>query len=82
MYGCYSSLKCYNLFSGVNLSIRSFCFIIMMQNLSAPFIFQEDCRIETEHVLFHQGFFSKLRVRVLEGEFYCVQTSDRVDGPL
>ena len=26
-YGCYSILKCCNLFSGVKLSIRSFCFI-------------------------------------------------------
>ena len=27
MYICYSILECYNLFSGVRLSIRSFCFI-------------------------------------------------------
>ena len=28
-----------------------------MQNLSAPFIFQEHCRMEIEHVLFPSGFF-------------------------
>ena len=28
MYSCHSILECYNLFSGVKLSIRSFCFII------------------------------------------------------
>ena len=27
MYTCHSILECYNLFSGVKLSIRSFCFI-------------------------------------------------------
>ena len=27
MSGCYSILKCYNLFSGVKLSIRTSCFI-------------------------------------------------------
>ena len=27
MYSCYSILECYNLFSGVKLSIRWFCFI-------------------------------------------------------
>ena len=26
VYSCYSILECYNLFSGVKLSIRSFCF--------------------------------------------------------
>ena len=30
-----------------------------MQNLSAPFIFPEECRMKIEHVLFHP-FFSKL----------------------
>ena len=29
MYCCHSILECYNLFSGVKLSIRSFCFICM-----------------------------------------------------
>ena len=33
-----------------------------MQNLSAPFIFQAECRIKTEHVLFESVFFSKLRI--------------------
>ena len=28
VYSCHSILECYNLFSGVNLSIRSFCFIL------------------------------------------------------
>ena len=27
MYSCHSVVECYNLFSGVKLSIRSFCFI-------------------------------------------------------
>ena len=30
-YMCYSILECYNLFSGVKLSVRSFCFIIWSQ---------------------------------------------------
>ena len=29
MYGCHSILECYNLFSGVKLSIRSFCFVFV-----------------------------------------------------
>ena len=32
-----------------------------MQNLSAPFIFQEECRIKIEHVLF-PSVFLKLRI--------------------
>ena len=28
-YGCYSVLECYNLFFGVKLSTRSFCFILL-----------------------------------------------------
>ena len=65
-----------------------------MQNLSAPFIFQEECRMKIEHVLFPSVFFSKLRIRVLEGHFQCVYTiqfseptkigslkTDRVNGP-
>ena len=28
-----------------------------MQNLSAPFIFQEECRMKIEHVLFSSAFF-------------------------
>ena len=41
----------------------------IMQNLSVPFIFHEDCRIKIEHVLFTSVFFSKLRIRVSEGHF-------------
>ena len=35
----------------------------IMQNLSAPFIFHEECRMKMEHVLF-PFVFSKLRIRV------------------
>ena len=65
-----------------------------MQNLLAPFIFQEECRMKIEHVLF-LSVFSNLRIRVSEGLFQCVhmfrfseQTkigflkTDRVNGPL
>ena len=44
-----------------------------MQNLSAPFIFQEACRMKIEHVLF-TSVFSKLRIRVSEGHLQCVHT--------
>ena len=66
-----------------------------MQNLSASFIFQEDCRMKIEHVLFSSFFFSKLRIRVSEGHFQCIHTirfseptqigslkTDRVNAPL
>ena len=36
-----------------------------MQNLSAPFIFQEVCRVKIEHVLF-PSVLSKLRIHVSE----------------
>ena len=65
-----------------------------VQNLSAPFIFQEECRMKIEHVLF-PSVFSKLRIRVLEGHIQCFHTirfsgptkirslkTDRVNGPL
>ena len=39
----------------------------IMQNLSAPFIFHEECRMKTGHVPFL--FFPKLRIRVSEGHF-------------
>ena len=65
----------------------------IMQNLSAPFIFQEECRMKVGHVLF-PSVFSKLRTRVPEGHFQCVHTiqfpeptkigslkTDRVNGP-
>ena len=45
----------------------------IMQNLSAPFIFQEECRMKKEHILF-PSVFSKLRIRVSEGHFQCVHT--------
>ena len=67
----------------------------IMQNLSEPFIFQEECRMKIEHVLFASIFCSKLRIRVAEGHFYCVHTirfsepteigplnSDHMNGPL
>ena len=43
----------------------------IVQNLLAPFIFQEECRTKIEHVLF-LSVFSKLRIRVSEGHFHCV----------
>ena len=65
----------------------------IMQNLSAPFILQEECRMKIEHVLF-PSVFSKLQIRVSEGDFQCVHTirfweptkigslkTDRVNGP-
>ena len=65
-----------------------------MQHLSAPFVFQEDCRMEIEHVLFLSVFFT-LRIRVSEGHFQCVHTirfseptkigylkTNPVDGPI
>ena len=45
----------------------------IMQNLSAPIIFQEECRMKIELVLF-PSVFSKLRIRVSEGHFQCVHT--------
>ena len=33
MCSCHSTLECYNLFSGVKLSIRSFCFSISYVSL-------------------------------------------------
>ena len=71
-----------------------FCAKMIMQNLSVPFIFQGDCRMKIEHVLF-PSVFSKLRNRLMESHFYCVHTirfseatkigtlkTDRVNGPL
>ena len=67
-----------------------------MQKLSAPFIFQEECRMKIEHVLF-SSVFPNLRIRASEGHegyFECVHTirfsdptkigslkTDRVNGP-
>ena len=66
----------------------------IMQNLSAPVIFQEECRMEIEHVLF-PSVYSKLQICVSKGKFQCVHTirfskpteigslkTDRVNGSL
>ena len=66
----------------------------IMRNLSTPFIFQEECRMKIEHVLF-PFVFSKLGTRVSEGHFQCVHAirflqptkigslkTDRVNRPL
>ena len=45
----------------------------IMQNLLAPFIFQEECQMKIQHVLF-QSVFSKLRIHVSEGHLQCVHT--------
>ena len=39
MYSCHSILECYNLFSGVKLSIRSFCFIYCLEDLISEMFF-------------------------------------------
>ena len=65
----------------------------IMQNLSAPFIFQEECRMKIERVPF-APIFSKLRIRVSESHFHCVHKirfweptkieslkTDRLNGP-
>ena len=46
----------------------------IMQNLSVPFIFQGECRMIIEHVLF-LSVFSKLRIRLMEGYFYVFRRS-------
>ena len=40
----------------------------IMHNLSGPFIFQGECRMKIEHVLF-SSVFSKLWIRLMEGHF-------------
>ena len=45
----------------------------IMQNLSASFIFQEECRMKIEDLLF-LSVSSNLRIRVSEGHFHCVHT--------
>ena len=65
----------------------------IMQNLSAPFIFQEECRMKIEDVLFPY-VFSNLQIHVSESHFHCVHTiqfseptkigslkTNRVNGP-
>ena len=47
----------------------------IMQNLSVPFIFQEECRMKTEHVLF-PSVFSNLRIGVSECHFFVFIRSD------
>ena len=49
------------------------CEYRFIQNLSASFIFQEECRMKIGHVLF-LSVFSNLRIRVSEGHFQCVHT--------
>ena len=44
-----------------------------MRNLLASFIFQEECRMKIEHVLF-PSVFPNLPIRVSDGHFYCVHT--------
>ena len=44
-----------------------------MQNLSVPYIFQEECRMKIEHVLF-PSVYSNLWIRVSKGHFQCVHT--------
>ena len=66
----------------------------VMQNVSASFIFQDECRMKIEHILF-PFVFSELRIRVLESHFQCVRMirfsepakigsskTDSVNGPL
>ena len=45
----------------------------IMQNWLAPFIFQEECWMKIEYVLFPY-VFSKLPTRVSAGHFQCVHT--------
>ena len=47
----------------------------IVNNLSAPFIFQEECRMKIEHVLF-PSVFSNLRIRMSEGHFQWFTRSD------
>ena len=48
MYSCHSVLERYNLFSGVKLSIRSFCFIfkVFQEFVSSEYIFISFPRVE------------------------------------
>ena len=41
---------------------------MIMQNLLVPFIFQGECRMKIEHVVF-PSIYSKLRIRLMEGHF-------------
>ena len=42
---------------------------MIMQNMLVPFMFQGECRMKIEHVLFPSVFFFKLRIRLMEGHF-------------
>ena len=46
----------------------------IMQNLSAPFIFQEECRMKIECIFYFHPFFSKLPTHVSEDHFHSVHT--------
>ena len=59
-------------FSELTKNLR-FCAKTIMQNLSVSFIFQGECWMEIEHVLF-PSVFPKLRIRLMEGHFKCVHT--------
>ena len=54
MYSCYSILECYNLFSGVKLSTRSFCFISVIPNSKLKDLitkgpdYREPCRVDRD----------------------------------
>ena len=45
-----------------------------LPSLSVPLIFQEDYWMKIEHVSFSSVSFSKLRMPVSEGQFYCFDT--------
>ena len=46
----------------------------IMQNLWELLIFQEECPMKIEQVLFHRFFFQNYGIRVSEGHFYYVHT--------
>ena len=61
----------------------------IMQNLSVPFIFQEECQMKIEHVHFHPFFqnygsvYRKVIFNVFtRSDFRNQQKTDRVNGPL
>ena len=56
-----------------NLQFGAKAITDIIQNLSAHFIFQEDCRMKIEHVLF-PSILSTLWIRVSEGHIQCVHT--------
>ena len=52
MYSCYSILECYNLFSGVRLSIRPFYFISAMLIKLSEMILYVDFALKTINLLY------------------------------